>query len=223
MSKSSKNSLEKKLEVRINKLLSKKRYAWDLQITYNYEFPYGDDYSSVEMKFIQFLKKLHFLWNVQFYYSIKVIKLKKRERLVYFLRMYVTTQNEITQSLHDVYMKLDLENQKLVYDYMDVPRLEKEIDGLSTVLTGQWNESKEVLTDKEMLGLVEEVGDSVKDPVKKVFGRIGNYITDRFSRNRPESEKEIMKRHVKTQANIDSGLKYLDEFANIAMRIGKVG
>ena len=70
---------------------------------------------------------------------------------------------------------------------------------------------------------IKETGNLLKLAVKKVFGRIGNYITDRFSRNRPESEKEIMKRHVKTQANIDSGLKYLDEFANIAMRIGKVG
>jgi len=223
MSSYNQKNLERKLEVRMNKLLSKKRFAWDLEITHNIQFPNEKELRINEDDFIQFLKKLHWLWNLQFYYSIKVIKLQKRARLVYFLRMYVTTQNEVTRLLYDMYYDLNPKEQQLVYDYIDVPRLEKEIDGISTVLTKQWNEPKEVLTDKEMLGLVEEVGDSVKDPVKKVFGKVGNWITDKFSRYDLETSEERKSRHVKEQGKINSGIKYMDEFANIGMRMARGG
>ena len=171
--------------------------------------------------FNQFLKKLNWLLNVQFYYSIKVIKLKKRQRLSYFLEMYLMTQKEIIRLLDQMYNTLEIREQNYVYDYLDVPRLEKEIDGISTVMTKQWNDKKEILSDKEMLGLVEEVGDSVKEPIKKVFGSAGNWFHENILRR--HSEKNEVPWSVRNQGRINSGIKYMDEFANIGMRMAKGG
>lgn len=228
--------LEHQFKNRINKVLSEKKFEWDLKelLVYNIEFPedkYPSERKSYEGNgnFNEFLKKINWLLNLQFYYSIKVIKQKKRQSLVYFLRMYLTTQKETIQNLHDMYYELTNSEQKLVYDYIDIPRLEEEIQGVNELLSNQWNRGVESLSDKEtesfsdkeMLGIVEEVSDSVKEPMKRVFGGAGNWVNENILRRHPDhNEKKWSAKH---QGKINSGFKYLDEFGNIGIRMARGG
>lgn len=165
-----------------------------------------------------FLRKLNILLSLQLFFSLIVIEPGKQIPLKNFVMMYMKTQNEMISLLAEMYYELDEQARKIVSGSLYIPRLEEEITHTVKIIDDRWT-SQSSLSDKEMLGIVEQVGDSIKDPIKKVFGGVGDWVVQHFMLRTQGTEKWS----AQNQGKINSGFKYLDEFANIAIRIAKGG
>ncbi|HJW20201.1 MAG TPA: hypothetical protein VJ571_06565 [Candidatus Nitrosotalea sp.] len=205
----------------IEMMLHEKIKAVTVSLEISYNFPgepktpkfYEDD------KFGIFLRKLDILLSLQLFFSLIVLELDKQISLKEFSVMYMKTQKEIVSLLYEMYYAQDERGREIILDYTDIPRLEEEIDTTSNLAYDKWT-GKSSLSDKEMLGIVEQVGDSVKDPVKKVFGGAMDVFARHILRRKIRNNEKLSVKH---QGRINSGFKYLDEFANIAMRLARGG
>lgn len=195
------------------------------------EFPEGNPWKiSDELpndNFDRFLKKVDILLSLQLFFSLNVIQKEKQVHFQGFTKMYFKTQQEMISLAYDMFYRLNRNGQNLVLDYLDIDRLGEEIDNTMQVVYEKWNVNEQhnveeqELSDKELLGIVEQVGDSVKEPMKKVFGGIGNKLNRYVLRRKGEDEKEPWS--IRNQSRIGSAIKYFDEFANIGMRMARGG
>ena len=195
------------------------------------EFPDGEPWKISDYlpndDFNKFLEKLNILLSLQLFFSLNVIQKEKQIHFQGFTKMYLKTQQEMISLTHDMYHRLNKDGQKIVLDYLDIDRLGEEIDNTMKVVYEQWNENEQYnveeqgLSDKELLGIIEQVGDSVKEPMKKVFGGIGNKLNKYVLRRKDMDEKEPWS--IRNQTRVGSAIKYFDEFANIGMRMARGG